>query len=148
MEDDILAYAALMIVGLIVIDGTAQNHYAQKSIPYPSESLQAVYAEEKAFLNNQEINQMFSKTAEDEFLKEKFLQLENKRKVLEEKANEIRKAVEEYKNEFNSLEKINNEENNALKKNMSTHQNAQAVVKGHSVKPCQLIIKQKENVRV
>ncbi len=142
-EDDGLAYVALLIVGLIVIDGFTQDHYAAKR----DNSLQAVYAEEKAFLHNQEINQMFSKTAEDEFLKEKFLQLENKRKVLEEKANEIRKAVEEYKNEFNSLEKINNEENNALKKNMPTPLNAQAVVKGHSVKPCQLIIKQKENVR-
>ena len=142
-EDDGLAYVALLIVGLIVIDGFTQDYYAAKR----DNSLQSVYAGEKAFLHNQEINQMFSKTAEDEFLKEKFLQLENKRKVLEEKANEIRKAVEEYKNEFNSLEKINNEENNALKKNMPTPLNAQAVVKGHSVKPCQLIIKQKENVR-
>ena len=85
------------------------------------------------------------KTTENEALKEKTLQVENKRKVPEEKANEIRKASQEH---LDSLEKINNEENNALKKNMPTPQNAQAVVKGYLVKPCQLIIKQKENVRV
>ena len=88
------------------------------------------------------------KTTENEALKEKTLQFENKRKVLEEKINEMKKSVEEYKNELNSFEKTIKAKNNALKKNMPTPQNAQTVVKGHSVKPCQLIIKQKENVRV
>ncbi len=80
-------------------------------------------------------------------LKAQLLQVENERKIEEEKANAAEKAIYEYGKELNSLEKVINEKNDALKKNMSTHQNAQAVVKGHSVKPCQLIIKQKENVR-
>ena len=137
-EDDGLAYAALLIVGLIVIDGFTQDHYAAKR----DNSLQSVYAGEKAFLNNQETDQTFSETAEDKFLKEKFLQLENKRKILEEKANEIRKAVEEH---LDSLEKTIKAKNDALKKNMPTPQNAQAIVKGYLVKPHQSVMKQ--NVR-
>ena len=139
-EDYILLYAIIITGGLILFEGL--DHGVEKR---RADSLQSAYAREKAFLNNQETNQTFSETAEDKFLKEKTLQVENKRKVPEEKANEIRKASEEH---LDSLEKINNEENNALKKNMPTHQNAQTVVKGCLVKPCQLIIKQKENVRV
>ena len=81
-------------------------------------------------------------------LKARLLQVENERKMRENDVNSIEKAIYKYGKELDSLEKTIKAKNNALKKNMPTPQNAQAVVKGHSVKPNPLIIKQKENVRV